>query len=126
MAKRSKKKDVKNKSPVITKKEVQAENRQQIPISDERLLDWLGIDPETDAKSEVTYFTCLKMLSETIGKLPVHYYQRTDAGRVRADMTDAARLLAVRPNPYMTPTTLMTVTEFNCQHYGNAFILIQF
>ena len=123
MAKKSKKKDVKNKSPV-TKKAVKAENRQQIPISDERLLDWLGIDPETDAKSEVTYFTCLKMLSETVGKLPIHYYQHTDGGRIRADMTDAARLLAVRPNPYMTPTTLMTVTEFNCQHYGNAFILI--
>ena len=120
MAKKSKKKDIKNKNPAK-----QATNREQIPLSDERLLDWLGIDTsKTEAINEATYFTCLKMLSETMGKLPIHYYQRTDGGRVRAELTDAARLLTIRPNPYMTPTTLLTVTEFNCQHYGNAFILI--
>lgn len=115
--KRKKKKQVKNKNPAV--------NRQQVSLSDSRLLDWLGIDPEKrEAINEATYFTCLKMLSETMGKLPIHYYQKTEEGRVRADITDAVRLLTIRPNPYMTPTTLMTVTEFNTQHYGNGFILI--
>ena len=41
-------------------------------MTDERLLEWLGIS-KTPRKmiSEVTYFTCLKMLSETLGKMPI-------------------------------------------------------
>lgn len=99
---------------------------QRVPLSDEdTLLKWLGVDSSnTDAINEATYFTCMKMLSETMGKLPLHYYQKTEHGRVRAEATDATNLLTVRPNPYMTPTTLFTTTEFLCEHYGNAFIYI--
>ena len=28
----------------------------------------------------------------------------------------------MRPNTIMTPTTLWTTTEMNCQHYGNGYI----
>lgn len=99
---------------------------QRVPLSDEdTLLKWLGVDSsKTEAINEATYFTCMKMLAETMGKLPLHYYQKTDKGRVKAAATDATRLLTVRPNPYMTPTTLFTTTEFLCEHYGNAFIYI--
>ena len=42
----------------------------------ERLLEWLGVDRENKkAISEVTYYTCLKVLAETIGKMPLKYYQ---------------------------------------------------
>ena len=96
-----------------------------IPLSDDRLLGWLGIDRDApESIHEATYFTCMKMLSETMGKLPLHYYQHTDGGRVRAKPTQATRLLTVRPNAHMTPTTLFTVTEFLCNHYGNAYIYI--
>lgn len=46
---------------------------------DEKLLEWLGIS-RTPKKvlSEVTYFTCLKMLSETLAKMPIKFYQQTD------------------------------------------------
>ena len=43
-------------------------------LEDEELLDWLGITTRDKRKiSEVTYFTCMKMLSETMGKLPLKY-----------------------------------------------------
>ena len=47
---------------------------QRVPLSDEdTLLKWLGVDSSnTDAINEATYFTCMKMLSETMGKLPLH------------------------------------------------------
>lgn len=98
---------------------------QSVSLNDSRLLDWLGIDQtQTESIHEATYFTCLKMLSETMGKLPLHFYQQTDAGRKRAQATDMTYLLTVRPNPYMTPSTLFTMTETMCQHYGNGFIYI--
>jgi HK97 family phage portal protein len=92
----------------------------------EKLLEWLGIDSKnTKAINEVTYYTCLKLLAETIGKMPIKYYQRTKAGRIRAQPTAMTRLMSVRPNPYMTPTTMWTTTEMNCQHYGNGYIWIR-
>ena len=48
---------------------------------EDRLLSWLGIaDAKRDVLSEVTYFTCLKVLAETLGKMPVKFYQDTAAG----------------------------------------------
>jgi HK97 family phage portal protein len=100
-------------------------SRKTITTADHELAEWLGIDTTKDKLSEVTYFTCLKMMSETIGKLPLKYYQETDKGKIRADPDDMTRLLKVRPNPVMTPTDLFTACELNCQHYGNGYIWIQ-
>lgn len=98
---------------------------QSVSLNDSQLLNWLGIDQaQTESIHEATYFTCLKMLSETMGKLPLHFYQQTDAGRKRAQATDMTYLLTVRPNKFMTPSTLFTMTEMMCQHYGNGYIYI--
>lgn len=103
----------------------QPRQNQSVSLNDTRLLDWLGIDQtQTESIHEATYFTCLKMLSETMGKLPLHFYQQTDAGRKRAQATDMTYLLTVRPNRHMTPSTLFTTVEMMCQHYGNGFIYI--
>ena len=46
--------------------------RPTVSLEEKELLEWLGITPSNKkAVAEVTYFTCLKMLSETIGKLPL-------------------------------------------------------
>lgn len=98
---------------------------ESVSLNDTRLLDWLGIDQsQTESIHEATYFTCLKMLSETMGKLPLHFYQQTDAGRKRAKSTDMTYLLTVRPNKFMTPSTLFTTVEMMTQHYGNGFIYV--
>lgn len=100
--------------------------RPSADLNSDELLEWLGItDSNTKLTGEVTYYTCLKMLSETMGKLPLKYYQDTKQGRIRADPTPASRLLTSRPNPYMTPTTLWSTTEMNCEHFGNGYIWIR-
>lgn len=97
--------------------------RPAVGLEDQELLEWLGISSNNKkAIAEVTYYTCLKMLSETIGKMPLKYYQQTQKGRVRAAPTSAGKLMTVRPNPFMTPTTMWTTVEQNCQHYGNGYI----
>lgn len=92
----------------------------------ERLRQWLGIDDDiTTPKvlAETTYFTCLKVLSETMGKMPLKLYKEdATGGRVRADAVD---VLLYRPNSVMTPSTFWSTMEANCQHYGNAYAWIQ-
>lgn len=102
-------------------------NGKSVDLNEKELLEWLGISGDTSRKqlNEVTYYTCLKMLSETMGKLPLKYYQETGLGRIRADPTDTTYILAVRPNEFMTPSTLWSAVEMNCQHYGNGYIWLR-
>lgn len=106
---------------------VNALTGRSVTLTDPELLGWLGIDGKVPKKalSEVTYFTCLKMLSETMGKLPLKYYKQTDKGKIRAEPNQAARLLMTRPNRVMTPATFWGTVEFNCEHYGNAYVWMQ-
>ncbi len=67
----------------------------------------------------------MKMLTETMGKLPLKFYQRTGKGKIRAEPNKAAQILMTRPNKIMTPATYWRTVEFNCQHYGNAYVWIQ-
>lgn len=91
------------------------------------LAKFLGIDSKKPkAIAETTYFTCLKVLSETMGKMPLKLYQEDESGgRVRAPTDQTADLLIHRPNPTMTPATFWTTIEANCEHYGNAYVWIQ-
>lgn len=72
--------------------------------------------------SEITYYICLKILSESIGKLSVHL---KDGNGLKVMDSDVNYLLKVRPNPYMSPTDFKTLMEFNRNHYGNAYALIE-
>lgn len=107
---------------------VSASPPEEVELNDRRLLEWLGIADEkaNDGISECTYYTCLKVLSETMGKLPLKYYHRADDGGIeRADGGRMAFLLSMRPNPCMSATTFWTTVEANCHHTGNAYVWIQ-
>ena len=88
---------------------------------------FLGLFGATRRKptSEVTYFTCLKMLSETLAKMPVKYYQKTEEGIIEPEDTDVSRLLKTRPNPFMTPTVFWNTVEMNRNHFGNAYVYVR-
>lgn len=90
-------------------------------------LKFLGINPDADgsALSEATYFACLKVLAEAMGKLPVRVMRYNEQHGVRADRAHPLfRVLHDRPNPYMTATTFWSTLEFNRNHYGNAYVWI--
>ena len=72
--------------------------------------------------SEITYFTCLKTLGESIGKMPVYLM---DSNKERVTGHETARLLSVQPNSIMTPLQFFTTLEYHRNHYGNAYVLIE-
>ncbi len=96
-------------------------------MNEESFLEWLGIGrrQKRNRMAEVTYFTCLKMMSETLAKMPWKYYQKTGKGIKEPAGTDAARLLKVRPNPFMTPTAFWNAVEMNRNHFGNAYVYVR-
>ena len=93
----------------------------------QNLATWLGIsDTSEDALSEATYFACMKVLSEAIGKLPLKLLKHTDRdGVISARDRPLWTVVHDRPNPYMTSTTFWSTVEFNRNHYGNAYVWIE-
>lgn len=92
-----------------------------------QLLDFLGLsDTKEDNLSEATYFACLKVLSESIGKLPLKLLQHNDRNGVTSMRKHALyKVLHDRPNPYMTSTVFWSTIEYNRNHFGNAYAWIE-
>lgn len=90
------------------------------------LLNFLGIDKRDESVlSEATYFACMKVLSESIGKLPLKLLQYNNRNGVKnARKNPYYYLVHDRPNKYMTATNFWSTVEFNRNHYGNAYVLI--
>lgn len=115
----------------ITKRIKNIFNRKSIgqnrTIELNNLFRFLGIDDtDTSALSEATYFACMKVLSEAIGKLPLKLLQHNDRnGITSARKHPLYNILHERPNPYMTSTTFWSTVEYNRNHYGNAYVWIQ-
>lgn len=90
--------------------------------------DFLGVDKNVkkDVLSEATYFACMKVLCEAIGKLPLRLLVHNEKNGVeKARKHPLYHVLLERPNPYMTASTFWSAVEFNRNHYGNAYVWIQ-
>lgn len=91
------------------------------------LYKFLGIDPEKTgaATSEATYYACLKVLMEAIGKLPLKIQQYTpDKGIRIAREHPYYRMLNERPNRYMTASSFWSTCEQFRDHEGNSYAWI--
>lgn len=90
------------------------------------LVNFLGLqDTDKSELSEATYFACLKVLSETLGKLPLKLLKHNNNNGVKACREHSLyKVLNERPNKYMTSTTFWSTVEYNRNHYGNAYVLI--
>ena len=92
------------------------------------LYKFLGIDRNTDESvlSEATYFACMKVLSESVGKLPLKLLKYNERNGVEtARKHPLYHILHDRPNPYMTASTFWSTMEYNRNHFGNAYAWIQ-
>lgn len=92
-----------------------------------QLIDFLGLRGTNEkALSDATYFACLKVLSESVGKLPLKLLKhQNDNGVITARGHPVYRILHDRPNPYMTSTIFWSTMEHNRNHNGNAYAYIK-
>lgn len=91
------------------------------------LKTFLGLTDTDDSElSEATYFACLKVLSEAVGKLPLKLLKYNDNDGIEtARKHPLYHVVHDRPNPYMTSTHFWSTVEFNRNHYGNAYVWIK-
>lgn len=92
----------------------------------EQLAKFLGISDVKDSElSEATYFACMKVLSEGIGKLPLKLLRYNENNGISVERTNPLyQVVHDRPNKYMTSSIFWSTIEYNRNHYGNAYALI--
>ena len=71
--------------------------------------------------SEIVFFTCMKILSESVGKIPCYLM---DADKRRILDHQSMWYLGVQPNEYQTPVEFFSQLEFTRNYYGNAYVYI--
>src|SRR5690625_4677397 len=111
-----------------------ATGNKQEPISanDRRLLEMLGIDPDDVSVrgkrglNEATVYACVKILSESVSKLPLQVHRESDIGKEKATGHYLYNLLKTRPNPLMTSSHVFTALEAQRNLYGNAVAWMEF
>lgn len=98
------------------------EKQQKATINSMNFGEFFGINVGSDL-SEVTYFTCLKVLSESVGKLSLHL-KDNDNNKILNH--EALQKLKFAPNPFMTSTPMMTLLECWRNHHGNAYAYLSY
>lgn len=100
-------------------------------LEDEELLKWLGIEvgeinvKGKNALKEATVFACIRILSESVAKLPIKIYQ--DVGGIKkATEHPLYTLIKARPNPYMTSFNFFNCIEAQRNTHGNAYASIEY
>jgi HK97 family phage portal protein len=76
--------------------------------------------PETQS----TYFTCIKVLGETMGKFSCVLFDKTPQGKVKLVDNPLYNLLMYAPNTYMNTFTFWSTLEYHRDRFGNAYALI--
>lgn len=80
---------------------------------------------QTNALQVAAVYACVRVLSDSISKLPLQVFRRVDGGREQADNHPASYLLTVRPNSYMTPAVFKKLLETHRALWGNAYCYVE-
>jgi HK97 family phage portal protein len=92
----------------------------------DELMSFLGITADelnvngTNALKEITVYICIKILADTLSKLPAKIYQDNNGIR-KASEHYLNTLLRLRPNPYMSASDFWKCIEVQRNVYGNAY-----
>ena len=109
-----------------SKRRKSADVRKAETMTLQQLIEFFGLHGVSAAElSEATYFSCIKVLSESIGKLPLKLQHYTPDRGIRIARDHRwYRTLNERPNPFMTASTFWAAMESFVDHYGNGYALI--
>lgn len=83
-----------------------------------------GLENEDDTLKCNTYFSCLKVISESVAKCPINIKQETAKGEKTAKEHYLYETLRLIPNPYMNMIDVIKVTVLLMKHFGVGGIYI--
>lgn len=113
---------------MIFRRDIRAET--QLTTGDiTTLAELLGLNVDdlqitgNNSLKEITVYTCIRILSDTISKLPLKIYQDNN-GIQKATSHYLYPILKLRPNPYMSASDFWKCIEAQRNIHGNAYAWI--
>ncbi|EHA6441887.1 phage portal protein [Clostridium perfringens] len=94
-----------------------------ISLDDPRILEFLGIENSENIK-EATYYTCMKIRTDTMSKIPVKLYKDSENGVEKLKTHYLYSLLKLRPNPYMSASDFWGAIEYSVLDTGRSIVYI--
>ncbi len=104
----------------------------ELNVNDRRLLEMLGVDiGEVNVKGKNslkidTVFACIRILSESVAKLPLKVHQEDENGIQKPTRHPLHQLLKLRPNPYMSAYDFWKCIEAQNALFGNSYASIEY
>lgn len=99
-----------------------------ISLADNSFLEMLGIDTSKIQNpknlGEITFYTCLKTLSDKMASLPVGVYSSPDGIASKFENHYLNYILQTKPNSYQNAPIFWSSVEKDRNYYGNAFVYI--
>lgn len=68
---------------------------------------------------------CVRILAEDVASLPLHIYERTDNGKVKAPKHPLYQLLHTRPNPEISSMVFRETMQAHLALFGNAYAEVE-
>lgn len=95
---------------------------------------WLEHDTETSSGEIINektalqitdVYSCVRLISQTVGSLPLKLYERTGKGRMEAVDNNLYSLLTVAPNPEMNAVVFWECVVAGLALTGNSYVFVQ-
>lgn len=80
-----------------------------------------GVDMKGDKAKEATLYSCLRILSDSVSKLPLKVHQGNDVDEEH----DLSKVLKLRPNKLMSSSTLWRTIEYQVNWFGYSVVPIE-
>lgn len=107
------------------KKKKEIGNEAEKIVTLDELIKILKDKEDVDVLRESTYFICLKVLSEAVGKLPLKAYRKTENGGKEEVEHEALYVLSKRPNKFQSASVFWATVEMCRNHFGNAYVYLE-
>src|SRR5699024_4546613 len=78
----------------------------------------------SESAKEATFYTCLRIMSDSVSKLPLKLHKGTTEGTQKANDHYLYNLLKLRPNANMSSSTFWKMVEYQRSYYGHSVVVI--
>lgn len=101
----------------ITKEDIDVDKLLESPV----FQNMFGVDMKKRSFKEATLFTCLRILSDSVSKLPLKVHKENDVDEDHYLNT----ILKLRPNKVMSASTLWRTIEYQVNWFGYSVVAIE-
>ncbi|KRG15610.1 hypothetical protein ACA30_05835 [Virgibacillus soli] len=110
-------------------REIRSQPKTVYSFDDKKFAKMLGIDLDdvsADKVKEATFYACLRIMTDSVSKLPLKLHKSTEDGTTKENGHYLYNLMKLRPNPVMSSSTFWKMVEFQRLYYGHSVVAINY